>query len=84
MSGQRYTVYSVLADGNPWNVLTTENPLEALAALKAERETYANNRHHHHGIFDQDDPERGDIQNLLEEEIEASLPDATDEKDGLR
>lgn len=61
---QRYTVYSVLGDGNPFNVLTTEDPREALDALDLECEKYRGQRDrsdHAHGIFDPDDEERGDI-----------------------
>jgi hypothetical protein len=63
---KRYTVYSVLADGNPWTVTQTDDAELALLAYRAELEKYAGHRHHAHGIFLTNDPEKGDVQEDLE------------------
>jgi hypothetical protein len=63
---QRYTVYSVLADGNPWTVTQTDDAELALLAYRAEVEKYAGHRDHAHGIFLTNDPEKGDVQEDLE------------------
>jgi len=71
----RYTVYTVLGDGNPYDVLTTEDPLAALQALEAQQAKYSKpdaSVHIHSGIFDPDDPERGDVQDECEEQVECS------------
>lgn len=67
MSKPRYSVYSVLGDGNVWTALETDSASEALAKLESEREKYASHRHHAHGITLTDDPERGDVTAELEE-----------------
>lgn len=64
---QRWTVYSVLGDGNAFDVLTTTDPREALAKLESEHQKYAHHRHHAHGIYDPDDVERGDASERCEE-----------------
>lgn len=61
----RYTVYSVLGDGNPWDVLSTDSPEQALNALDRERNKYAKHRDHHHDVYLTDDPEAGSCESLL-------------------
>lgn len=63
----RYQVFSVLGDGNAFSVLTTTDPREALAKLESESVKYGHHRHHYHGIWDADDPERGDVSIECEE-----------------
>lgn len=67
MKPQRWTVYSVLGDGNTFDVLTTTDPREALAKLEDEAQKYAHHRHHAHGIYDPDNEERGDVSDRCEE-----------------
>ncbi len=78
---REYTVFSVLGDGNQFNVLTTWDPRAALAKLKAEQEKYAGHRHHAHGIYDADDPEAGDLELRLEELLVEELPEAEARRD---
>jgi hypothetical protein len=81
---KRYTVYSVLADGNPWTVTQTDDAELALLAYRAEVEKYAGHRHHAHGIFLTNDPEKGDVQEDLEScSLVCPTCDAMSEDGGL-
>lgn len=76
---QRYTVYTVLGDGNPFDVLTTEDPREALDMLDQQHLLYQGFRHRCHGIFDPDDEERGDITVVAEELIGLRIEQRADD-----
>lgn len=68
-----FTVFSVLADGNPWDVLTTESPLRALQKLDSQRNRYKTyGPKQFHAIYDKDDPERG---NYDEDELREDTKD---------
>lgn len=65
----RYTVYTVFRDGNPFDVLTTSDPREALDKLDEQYNKHGI-RYAAHGIYDPDDPERGDVEDQAEEAAE--------------
>lgn len=71
MTAPKYTVYSVLGDGNVHHVLATDSALEAVVKVAAQRHKYrSHGRSQHHGIFLTDDPERGDLNDeVMEEEL---------------
>jgi hypothetical protein len=60
----KITVYSADRAGDTWDVATFSQPLMALWVLEVLR---VKKPCHCHGIYDKDDPERGDIQLQLEE-----------------
>lgn len=66
-----WTVYYVLGDGNARETLTTSDPRAALDELDRLREQYAGHRQHAIGVYETDEPERGDREDDLEELIVA-------------
>jgi hypothetical protein len=71
---KKYTVYSVLGDGNAWVVLVTNSMEEALGKVAAQRERYkSHGRTHAHGVYLTDDPELGDVEAHLEEEMDGDM-----------
>ena len=61
------TVYGVDCAGTPWTVLETFDTDLALAALARERAAHRP-EHKAFGVYWTDDPEAGDVQDVLEEQ----------------
>ena len=61
----KYTVYAVDRAGVPWDVLHTDSPREAVDCAEAQRALHGRERTL--GIYEPDDPEKGDVEMELEE-----------------
>jgi len=73
MKAMRYAVYTALGDGVPREVLETGDPAAALAALASE-EARHEHRDHVSGMYDPDDPERGDVRGAAEDAVAGASP----------
>ena len=65
----KYEVYAVDRAGTPWRVAEMDDPMLALAVLRRCREKEkANPRVDQiHGVYETDEPEKGDVEGELEE-----------------
>ena len=60
----RYTVYEADRSGECWDLCSTDDPGYALKSLEAGRAARPRNAF---GVFLTDDPERGDVEEELQE-----------------
>ena len=71
MKRLKYEVYAVDRAGTPWRVAEMSDPQLALACIELCRaKTWPNERVF--GITETDEPEKGDVQMELEEEVAAA------------
>ncbi len=74
-----YQVYSADRSGQSWDVFTTSSETRVLSVLEARRKASPGQVH---GVYDLDDPERGDVEDEIQEAL--AYDESTNPSNGWR